>query len=135
MLMYKIGGPFRMGHRREPHCLRGMTWDHSRGYTPMVATAQRFSELNPGIPTDTLMNFYMVCSTLGEEVCQSEDHVVSAQVGAQALGMLQTARRRSGTVYQTTRCPIRIDGQRLYSEKGSPDLGEDTDRITMELIA
>jgi crotonobetainyl-CoA:carnitine CoA-transferase CaiB-like acyl-CoA transferase len=49
--------------------------------------------------------------------------------------MLQTVRRRSGTAYQTTRCPIRIDGQRLYSEKGSPDLGEDTNRITTELIA
>src|SRR5215207_5139198 len=24
--------------------LRGMTWNHSRGYTPMVATAQRFCE-------------------------------------------------------------------------------------------
>jgi crotonobetainyl-CoA:carnitine CoA-transferase CaiB-like acyl-CoA transferase len=48
--------------------------------------------------------------------------------------MMQTVRRNNGTVYQTTRCPIRIDGQRLYSEKGSPDLGEDTDRITAELV-
>jgi len=51
----------------------------------------------------------------------------------QVLGMLQTVRRGNGTTYRTTRCPIRIDGQRLYSEKGSPDLGEDTDRITAEL--
>lgn len=29
--------------------LRGITWDHTRGYLPMVATAQRFSELNPRI--------------------------------------------------------------------------------------
>jgi multiple sugar transport system substrate-binding protein len=29
--------------------LRGITWNHSRGYTPMAATAQRFSELNPGV--------------------------------------------------------------------------------------
>lgn len=29
--------------------IRGMTWDHSRGFTPMVATAQRFHELHPGI--------------------------------------------------------------------------------------
>ncbi len=53
--------------------------------------------------------------------------------GFKALGMLQTVRRSNGTTYGTTRCPIRIDGQRLYSEKGSPDLGEDTDRITAEL--
>jgi multiple sugar transport system substrate-binding protein len=29
--------------------LRGITWNHSRGFVPMVATAQRFSELNPAI--------------------------------------------------------------------------------------
>jgi CoA:oxalate CoA-transferase len=55
--------------------------------------------------------------------------------GFKVLGMVQTVRRRNGTTYRTTRCPIRIDGQRLYSEKGSPDLGEDTDHITGELIA
>src|SRR4051794_35686543 len=29
----------------EPIKLTGMTWNHSRGYTPMVATAQRFCEM------------------------------------------------------------------------------------------
>jgi multiple sugar transport system substrate-binding protein len=29
--------------------LRGITWGHTRGYLPMVATAQRFSEIHPGI--------------------------------------------------------------------------------------
>ncbi|MDQ8197688.1 extracellular solute-binding protein [Pelagicoccus enzymogenes] len=29
--------------------IRGMTWDHSRGYLPMVASAQRFEELNPEV--------------------------------------------------------------------------------------
>lgn len=29
--------------------LRGITWDHTRGYLPMVATAQRFSEMHPEI--------------------------------------------------------------------------------------
>jgi len=29
--------------------LRGITWDHTRGYLPLVATAQRFSELRPDI--------------------------------------------------------------------------------------
>ena len=27
--------------------LRGITWNHTRGFVPLVATAQRFSELNP----------------------------------------------------------------------------------------
>jgi multiple sugar transport system substrate-binding protein len=30
----------------EPIRLSGMTWNHSRGYTPMVATAQRFCEMH-----------------------------------------------------------------------------------------
>lgn len=29
--------------------LTGMTWNHTRGYLPVVATAQRFAELNPGV--------------------------------------------------------------------------------------
>jgi multiple sugar transport system substrate-binding protein len=29
--------------------LTGITWNHTRGYVPLVATAQRFSELNPDI--------------------------------------------------------------------------------------
>jgi len=29
--------------------LRGITWDHTRGLVPMVAAAQRFGELHPGI--------------------------------------------------------------------------------------
>lgn len=29
--------------------LRGITWNHSRGYTPMVATSQRFSERHPEV--------------------------------------------------------------------------------------
>jgi multiple sugar transport system substrate-binding protein len=29
--------------------LKGITWNHTRGLLPMVATSQRFSELNPGI--------------------------------------------------------------------------------------
>lgn len=54
--------------------------------------------------------------------------------GFRALEMLQTVRRSNGTDYRTTRCPIRIDGQRLYAEKGSPDLGEDTERVIREFI-
>ena len=31
-----------------PVRLKGITWNHSRGFLPMVATAQRFSETHPG---------------------------------------------------------------------------------------
>lgn len=30
-------------------CLRGITWNHSRAFSPLVAASQRFEELNPGI--------------------------------------------------------------------------------------
>ena len=50
-----------------------------------------------------------------------------------ALGMTQTIRSASGATMQTTRCPIRIDGQRLYSDRGAPRLGADTDAIAREL--
>lgn len=29
--------------------LKGTTWDHTRGFVPLVATSQRYGELNPGI--------------------------------------------------------------------------------------
>src|SRR5689334_23314866 len=29
--------------------LKGITWGHSRGYTPLVAFSQRFSEMHPGV--------------------------------------------------------------------------------------
>jgi multiple sugar transport system substrate-binding protein len=32
-----------------PVRLRGIAWDHSRGFTPIVATAQRYAELHPGV--------------------------------------------------------------------------------------
>ncbi len=29
--------------------LKGITWNHTRGFLPMVAAAQRFEELHPGV--------------------------------------------------------------------------------------
>ena len=29
--------------------LRGMTWDHSRGVDPMLATSAEYSRLHPGV--------------------------------------------------------------------------------------
>jgi hypothetical protein len=29
--------------------LTGLTWDHTRGYVPLVAAAQRVGELHPGM--------------------------------------------------------------------------------------
>ena len=35
------------------------------------------------------MNFYMMCCTLGEEVCATKDYVVSEEIGIQALRLLR----------------------------------------------
>jgi multiple sugar transport system substrate-binding protein len=63
--------------------------DLPRAWDDLLELARAGKVLMPGIPVDTLMNFYMVCSTLGEDVCQGEDAVVSPQVGSRALGMLR----------------------------------------------
>jgi crotonobetainyl-CoA:carnitine CoA-transferase CaiB-like acyl-CoA transferase len=55
-----------------------------------------------------------------------------AHEGFNVLGMTQEVVRGSGTRYLTTRCPIRLDGQRLYASRGSPDLGEQTQAISQE---
>lgn len=52
--------------------------------------------------------------------------------GFRLLGMLQTVSRGSGVSYRTTRCPIRIDGERLYAPKGSPAVGEHTASLIEE---
>ena len=54
--------------------------------------------------------------------------------GFKILKMTQDVSMRDGFTFTTTRCPIRIDGERLYSAKGSPALGEDNDRIRAELL-
>lgn len=43
----------------------------------------------PSIPQDTLMNFYMLCSTLGEDVCVSDTYVVSEEIGIKSLKLLR----------------------------------------------
>jgi crotonobetainyl-CoA:carnitine CoA-transferase CaiB-like acyl-CoA transferase len=55
-----------------------------------------------------------------------------ATEGFQALEMVQEITRAPGITLRTTRCPIRIDGQRLRSAKGAPRLGHDTDKIAQE---
>lgn len=48
--------------------------------------------------------------------------------GFQVLGMLQDIRRDRNTVFQTTRCPITIDGERYYSDKPVPMLGQNNEQ-------
>ncbi len=43
----------------------------------------------PGIPIDTLMNFYMLCSTQGQDPFVDDEWAVSEAMGVQVLGQLR----------------------------------------------
>lgn len=53
--------------------------------------------------------------------------------GYQILGMEQDVCRPNGTTVRTLRCPIRIDGERLYSDVAAPSLGNATEAITSKI--
>lgn len=53
--------------------------------------------------------------------------------GFKALGFVQEVRRSNGAALRTTRCPIRIDGEKLYADRAAPVLGEDNAAIDAEL--
>jgi CoA:oxalate CoA-transferase len=52
-----------------------------------------------------------------------------AQEGFEALSLTQEIRDSGHGAMLTTRCPIRVDGAVLTSERGAPTLGRDTDEI------
>lgn len=52
----------------------------------------------------------------------------------QCLQMEQTIHTKEGTSIRTTRCPIRINGERLFSPKPAPGLGEHNTSIYKELL-
>jgi CoA:oxalate CoA-transferase len=54
--------------------------------------------------------------------------------GFKVLDMIQEVAMGDGFRYQTTRCPIRIDGQLLVADKGAPKLGEHTGTILAEIM-
>lgn len=56
-----------------------------------------------------------------------------AHDGFKALEMIQNVKMGDGFEYQTTRCPIKIDGEFLRSSIGSPAIGEHTKAILSEL--
>ena len=46
------------------------------------------------------------------------------QEGYKVLNMEITVKTSNGLEVRTTRCPIRVDGKLLISDKGAPQLGE-----------
>lgn len=56
-----------------------------------------------------------------------------AHEGYQLLEMEQVVRTNTGKKLVTTRCPIRINGERLISDKTAPGLGQHNEKINHEL--
>ncbi len=52
--------------------------------------------------------------------------------GFTGLEMVQEIIQQNGEIFRTTRCPIRIDEQLLFSKKGVPRPGEDNKKIDRE---
>jgi CoA:oxalate CoA-transferase len=52
--------------------------------------------------------------------------------GYEVLGMQQFVNLTNGQQLPTTRCPIRIDGEKLYSDKAAPKPGRHTEAIEAE---
>ena len=59
---------------------------------------------------------------------------LTAHEGYRVLGMEQPIETGEGKKMITTRCPIRIDGRRLFAAKPAPSLGQDNARIRMEAL-
>jgi crotonobetainyl-CoA:carnitine CoA-transferase CaiB-like acyl-CoA transferase len=55
-----------------------------------------------------------------------------AHEGFQTLEMVQEVARDEDVKLQTLRCPIRIDGERLFSSKGAPRIGQQTEKIAAD---
>jgi len=58
---------------------------------------------------------------------------LTAHEGYRILEMEQPVTTARGKRVITTRCPIRIDGERLFAEKPAPMLGQDNIKIELEL--
>ncbi len=59
-------------------------------YKDLLELAEKGGVVVPAIPIDSLMNFYMFCSTLGEEPFRSKEQIVSKEIGVKALQLHKT---------------------------------------------
>lgn len=63
--------------------------DFPETWEDLMALAKRGKVAFAGIPIDTLMNFYMLCYTQGEEPFHSKESVISTAMGLQVLDQLR----------------------------------------------
>jgi multiple sugar transport system substrate-binding protein len=59
------------------------TWDD------LLNLARKGLVAFPGIPIDSLMNFYMLCSTQGEDPCEGDEQFISKEMGLRVLEQLR----------------------------------------------
>ncbi|MFD1315181.1 ABC transporter substrate-binding protein [Namhaeicola litoreus] len=72
-----------------PDLLKKHGLDLPKTFDELIELSKTGMVAIPGIPQDTLMSFYMICSTLGEDVCLTEERVISEEIGIKALQLLQ----------------------------------------------
>ena len=60
-----------------------------QSWDDLLALARRGAVAMPGIPIDTLMNFYMLCSTQGQDPFVDDEWAVSEAMGVQVLDQLR----------------------------------------------
>jgi multiple sugar transport system substrate-binding protein len=72
-----------------PDLIKKLNISLPRTFEELLELADKGLVTMPGIPIDTLMNYYMICCMLGEEPFQGEEFVVSKSTGTKALEMLK----------------------------------------------
>jgi multiple sugar transport system substrate-binding protein len=70
-----------------PDLLKQHGLELPKTYDDLLAIAKKGLVALPGIPIDSLMQFYTFCCSLGEDPCQQDDIVVSEELGIKALQM------------------------------------------------
>ena len=72
-----------------PDLLERYELEQPRAWRDLLALARQGRVIMPGIPIDTLMNFYMLCATQGEPPFVDDEWAVSDDMSNQALEQLR----------------------------------------------
>ncbi len=72
-----------------PDLLEKLGVDVPQSWADLLALARRGAVAMPGISIDTLMNFYMLCSTQGQDPFVDDEWAVSEAMGIQVLEQLR----------------------------------------------
>ena len=89
-----VNARWRLTRRRRslligPICWRAMSWNSRVPGASCWRLARKGRVIMPGIPIDTLMNFYMLCATQGEAPFVDDEWAVSDEMSLQALEQLR----------------------------------------------